>query len=144
MLLFTVTVIILGYSLHISLKSNMSELVEERLYDQVTMTKGIIKELRERKYQDEEIQKIIRKSIYRDEKEYPENLKYKIAGKGFLYIFDNTGKLIVHPAFEGKNMIEESKVFRDIFEKKEGIIKYISPKTGTFKIAAIQTIEDNG
>lgn len=72
------------------------------------------------------------------------NYKMKLDGKGFTFILDKTGNLLVHPVYEGKNLTEENKDFKRIFEEKNGMLKYISPKTGTMKITLYEYNESTG
>ncbi len=72
------------------------------------------------------------------------NYKMKLDGKGFTFIMDNTGNLLVHPVYEGKNLTLENKDFEQIFKEKNGMLKYISPKTGTMKITLFEYNEATG
>lgn len=66
------------------------------------------------------------------------NYKMKLDGNGFTFIMDKTGKLIVHPVYEGENLTSKNKDFKRILDEKNGMLKYISPKTGTMKITLFE------
>jgi methyl-accepting chemotaxis protein-2 (aspartate sensor receptor) len=53
----------------------------------------------------------------------------KVGKTGYMYVLDGKGTLIVHPALEGKNIIDSKdskgrEFIKEILEKKEGIIFY--------------------
>lgn len=53
----------------------------------------------------------------------------KILNSGYFYVMDKTGNLILHPTLEGKNLadmqdLDGKFVFKEILEKKDGLIKY--------------------
>lgn len=53
----------------------------------------------------------------------------KILHSGYFYVMDKTGKLIQHPTLEGKNLAEMQDldgrfIFKEILEKKDGVLKY--------------------
>ncbi len=122
-----------GGTVYIYLKQNTEALVVERLGDQVKSMTAVIKQYEKMGYSETETRDILRDMLY-DDKEFPKNLKVKQAGKGFIFILDSNGTNIVHPALEGKNLVEKKKGFKKIFNEKNGMDKYISPKNGEWKI----------
>jgi methyl-accepting chemotaxis protein len=74
-----------------------------------------------------------------------ETLKDKISsvivGKdGFMFLVNTDGDLVLHPKAQGENWAHEPYI-QEIISKKEGYIRYISPKTGTYKIASFSPID---
>ena len=72
------------------------------------------------------------------------NYNMSLDGKGFAFILDQTGDLVLHPVYEGENLTQDNKAFKKIFEEKNGVQKYISPKTGTMKITVYKYHEKTG
>ena len=70
------------------------------------------------------------------------NYNMKLDGDGFTFIMDKTGNLIVHPVYEGENLTSKNKDFKKIVDEKNGMLKYISPKTGTMKITMYEYNDD--
>ncbi len=120
-------------TVYIYLNQNTEALVVERLGDQVKSMSAVIKQYEKMGYSEDDTRDILRNMLY-DDKEFPKNLKVKQAGKGFIFILDSKGKNIVHPALEGKNLVEKKKGFKKIFTEKNDMDKYISPKNGEWKI----------
>ena len=55
--------------------------------------------------------------------------KQKILDTGYYYILDSSGTLVLHPFTEGKNLLEATdadgnKIFKEMIEKKDGIVDY--------------------
>ncbi len=125
--------IAVGGTVYIYLKQNTEALVAERLGDQVKSMTAVIKQYEKMGYSEAETRDILKNMLY-DDKEFPKNLKVKQAGKGFIFILDSKGTNIIHPALEGKNLVEKKKGFKKIFTEKNGMDKYISPKNGEWKI----------
>ena len=69
------------------------------------------------------------------------NKKIKIGQTGFLFVTDSRGKMVIHKKVQGKNWIKKPHIKR-IVEMKNGYHRYISPKTGTHKIAAFHYIPE--
>lgn len=63
------------------------------------------------------------------------NKKIVVGKKGFIFIVDPKGNMLVHKKVEGKNWSKKPHI-KKIMTEKNGFHRYISPKTGTWKIAA--------
>jgi len=70
------------------------------------------------------------------------NYNMKLDGDGFTFIMDKAGNLIVHPVYEGENLTAKNQDFKRIRDEKNGMLKYVSPKTGTVKITLFEYNED--
>ncbi len=67
-----------------------------------------------------------------------------IIGKsGFIFIADSLGNLLVHKKAPGENWANKPHI-KEIITKKEGRIRFLSPKTNTYKIASFRPLEDFG
>lgn len=141
-ILLTIYTILLLYVFNQSITSNVTALIEERLTNQVELVNEMIESAYNQGYSEEEIISLVKDSMYNQKDEYPENLNIDLAGKGFIFVFDGAGEFIIHPAFEGTNKVEENASFKKIFTEKDGVYTYISPKTGTQKIASYQSVKD--
>lgn len=60
---------------------------------------------------------------------------------GYVYIIDESGKLLVHPKKEGKSLKGKSYAEHIIHDKKGGLFEYTSATTGQEKIVAYRFIE---
>lgn len=69
------------------------------------------------------------------------NKKITLGEKGFLFIVDLKGNMIVHKKVQGQNWFQKSFI-KSIIAKKNGTHRYLSPKTGTYKVAAFKLIPD--
>jgi len=141
-ILLTIYTVLLLYVFNQSITSNVTALIEERLTNQVELVNEMIESAYNQGYSEEEIISLVKDSMYNQKDEYPENLNIDLAGKGFIFVFDGAGEFIIHPAFEGTNKVEENASFKKIFTEKDGVYTYISPKTGTQKIASYQSVKD--
>ncbi len=63
------------------------------------------------------------------------NKKLNIGRTGFFMVLDSKGKMVIHRKVQGKDWSKKSFV-KEIIHKKNGFYRYISPKTGTWKIVA--------
>lgn len=140
-ILLTIYTVVLLFVFNESITTNVTQLIEERLTQQVELVNEIAESAYNKGYTEEEIIAIIKDSMYNLDEAYPSNLNIDLAGKGFIFVFNKNGDFIIHPVFEGENKIEENQSFKKIFTEKDGVYSYISPKTGTQKIAAYQSIE---
>jgi len=69
------------------------------------------------------------------------NKEITIGKKGFIFVVDLEGNLIVHKKAQGKNWISKPHI-KHIVETRNGYYRYLSPKTGTYKVAAFRFCED--
>ena len=65
------------------------------------------------------------------------NKKITIGKTGFLFIVDSKGKMVVHKKAQGQNWLKKSFI-RYFVDHKNGYLRYLSPKTNTYKVAAFQ------
>ena len=63
------------------------------------------------------------------------NKKILIGKTGFLFVVDTTGKMIIHRKVQGKNWGDKPHI-KKIIQQKNGYLRYKSPKTKTYKVAA--------
>ena len=63
------------------------------------------------------------------------NKKIKIGRTGFLFVVDGKGKLVIHKKAQGENWFKKPHI-NHIVKQKNGHHRYVSPKTGTYKIAS--------
>ncbi len=133
-IMLSVLAILLSVIMYFEIKKSTEAMVEERLSDQVKNICAVAKEYEKLGYSEKETISILRETFYSSDKEFPKNLKVKIAGKGFSFILDSKGTNVVHPALEGKNLIQKNDGFKKMYEQKNGVQKYISPKNGKWKI----------
>lgn len=129
--------IILGFIVSNELDKNMSTLVEERLTDQVDIVISLMDSLEINGFSEEEIIKNVKNGIFEGD-DFPKNLNIELDGDGFIFIFDQEGKLILHPVYQDENLIEKKEIFKKIFNQKNGIYSYISPNTNTLKVSAFK------
>ncbi|RKY29737.1 MAG: hypothetical protein DRP68_06905 [Candidatus Omnitrophota bacterium] len=64
-----------------------------------------------------------------------------IGKSGFIFIVDTKGNLLIHKKAQGENWASKPHI-REIITKKKGKIRFISPKTHTYKIASFKYLED--
>lgn len=58
-----------------------------------------------------------------------------IGKKGFMFVVENSGNMLIHKKVQGKNWMNKPHIHH-IIQTQNGFHRYISPKTGTYKIAA--------
>ena len=64
-----------------------------------------------------------------------------IGKSGFIFIVDTKGNLLIHKKAPGENWADKPHI-KEIITKREGRIRYISPKTHTYKIASYKYLKD--
>jgi methyl-accepting chemotaxis protein len=69
------------------------------------------------------------------------NEKLKIGERGFIFVIDPKGNLLVHKKYEGENWMDKSYI-QQIANEKNGDIRYLSPATNTYKVACFRYFED--
>ncbi len=67
------------------------------------------------------------------------NQKINIGRTGFFMVLNSRGQMVVHRKVQGKNWSKKSFV-KEIIKNKNGFHRYISPKTGTWKIVAYKYV----
>lgn len=65
------------------------------------------------------------------------NKRVSVGKRGFFFIVDTDGTLYVHKKAQGKNWSDKGYI-KKILKKKNGTIRYLSPKTNTYKIASFK------
>ncbi len=65
------------------------------------------------------------------------NKKINIGKTGFLFIVDSKGEFVLHRKVQGKNWSKKPFIAK-MLQEKNGTLRYKSPKTGTWKVAAYQ------
>jgi len=68
------------------------------------------------------------------------NQSIVIGKKGFLFVIDTKGNMIIHRKVQGENWANKSYI-KHIIKKRNGFLRYKSPKTGTYKVAAFTYFE---
>jgi len=68
------------------------------------------------------------------------NKKITIGKQGFIFVIDTHGNLIFHRKKQGENWKDKPHI-KEILEKKNGRIRYLSPVTHTYKIASFKYIK---
>ena len=69
------------------------------------------------------------------------NEKVKIGKTGFIFVVDPKGNLLVHKKAEGKNWADKPYI-KKIIERKNGVLRYLSPVTKTYKLAAFRFFKE--
>ena len=64
-----------------------------------------------------------------------------IGEKGFIFITDSKGNLLIHKKAAGENWANKPHI-KEIITKKQGNLRFLSPKTNTYKIASFEYLED--
>ena len=134
-------VIFMGLSflfLYREINIKMEKIIEKEIEDKMERVSSIATQLTESGVERDKIIEVIKRSSYSKEQKFPDNITTKLTGDGFVFVIDEAGNMLSHPLFEGKNLIESNKDFLKITQKKDGIIKYISPKTKTMKITVFR------
>ncbi len=65
------------------------------------------------------------------------NKKISIGKSGFLFIVNSKGKMVIHKKAQGKTWLEKPFI-RYFVDHKNGYLRYLSPQTNTYKVAAFQ------
>lgn len=60
---------------------------------------------------------------------------------GFIFVVDSEGNLLIHKKSEGENWGNKPHI-KEILERKNGTLRYLSPKTKTYKLAAFRYLEE--
>ena len=136
LLIFILSFIFIGYITYINVSQSFEEVIGEGLTDQVEITKEYLQILDEEYDSKDKIIEKLRQANY--------NLEGNLDGDGFLFVMDKEGKLLVHPVYEGENKTEDSAAFQKMYENKNSIVSYISPKTNTKKITSSKVYEPFG
>ncbi|HRW62858.1 MAG TPA: methyl-accepting chemotaxis protein [Bacteroidales bacterium] len=117
-----------------SVNKKMEEIIIKNLTENINITRSYIESLSNVCQNKDDLLKSLRDANY----------NMKLDGEGFAFIMDKTGTLILHPVYEGKNLTSENKDFKKILDEKNGMQKYISPKTGTMKITLYEYNDKTG
>ncbi|MGM0438389.1 MAG: methyl-accepting chemotaxis protein [Bacillota bacterium] len=136
LLIFILSFVFIGYITYMNVSQSFEEVIGEGLTDQVEITREYIKILDEEYESKDKIIEKLREANY--------NLEGNLDGEGFIFIMDEEGELLVHPVYEGENKTKDSEAFQKMYENKNSIVSYISPKTGTKKIASSKVYEPYG
>lgn len=68
------------------------------------------------------------------------NEQITVGKTGFIFVIDPKGDLLIHKKAGGKNWADKPYI-KKILEKENGYLRYLSPKTKTYKIAAFRFFE---
>ena len=124
MSLVTVSLLFCTISLFVSnliiTKKSMQQIVESDLNKMVYIVLHMLET--NKNINLDRIKKIFNKSIV-------------IGQKGFIFVVDTDGNMVIHKKVQGKNWANKPHI-KKIIQQKNGFLRYISPKTGTYKIAA--------
>jgi len=101
-------------------QKSMQHIVESDLNNMVHIVSYMLET--EKNINVDSITKIFNKSII-------------IGQKGFIFVVDTDGNMVIHKKVQGKNWANKPHI-KKIIEQKDGFLRYISPKTGTYKVAA--------
>jgi methyl-accepting chemotaxis protein len=69
------------------------------------------------------------------------NEQITIGKTGFIFVVDPEGNFIIHKKAEGKNWGAKPHI-KEILERKNGVLRYLSPMTKTYKLAAFRFFKD--
>ena len=69
------------------------------------------------------------------------NERVKIGKTGFVFVVDGKGNLVIHKKAQGKNWAQKPHIAHMVAERT-GYHRYLSPKTGTWKVAAYRYLPD--
>ena len=69
------------------------------------------------------------------------NEQITIGKTGFIFVLDPEGNLLAHKKAEGKNWSTKPHI-KKILERKNGVLRYLSPMTKTYKLAAFRSLEE--
>jgi len=65
------------------------------------------------------------------------NEQITIGKTGFIFVIDTKGNLLIHKKVEGKNWADKHHI-KEIIERKNGFLRYLSPETHTYTLAAFR------
>ncbi len=69
------------------------------------------------------------------------NEEITVGQTGFIFVVDPEGNLLIHKKAEGENWGNKPHI-KEILERKDGTLRYLSPKTKTYKLAAFRYLEE--
>jgi methyl-accepting chemotaxis protein len=69
------------------------------------------------------------------------NEQITLGKTGFIFVVDPKGNLLIHKKAEGKNWSAKPHI-KTILERKNGVLRYISPLTKTYKLAAFRYFKE--
>ncbi|MCD6162172.1 MAG: methyl-accepting chemotaxis protein, partial [candidate division Zixibacteria bacterium] len=69
------------------------------------------------------------------------NEKITVGKTGFIFVVDPEGNLLIHKKAEGENWGNKPHI-KEILKRKNGTMRYLSPKTNTYKLAAFRYLEE--
>ena len=69
------------------------------------------------------------------------NEQITIGKTGFIFVVDPKGNLLVHKKAEGKNWSAKPHI-KEIMERKNGVLRYLSPVTKTYKLSAFRYFKE--
>ncbi|MBD3222015.1 hypothetical protein GF314_12320 [bacterium] len=67
------------------------------------------------------------------------NERVEIGRTGFLFVVDSGGELVIHKKAQGENWVKKPHIAH-IVRERNGYHRYLSPKTGTYKVAAFREV----
>ena len=69
------------------------------------------------------------------------NKEVSTGKSGFIFVVDLKGNMVIHKKAQGKNWITKPHI-KHIVETKNGYLRYLSPKTKTYKVAAFRYCDE--
>ena len=69
------------------------------------------------------------------------NKQITLGKTGFIFVVDPEGNMLIHKKAEGKNWAAKPHI-KQIIEKKNGVLRYLSPVTKTYKLAAFRFFKE--
>ncbi|MGM0509480.1 MAG: methyl-accepting chemotaxis protein [Fusobacteriota bacterium] len=123
-------------------KISLENLVIEELGDKLNLVMNNMKSMSQKGLSKDDIVEVTKNSMYSSKNDFPDNIKIDLSGDGFIFILEGDGNFLVHPVYEGENLVDSSEGFKNIVEKQNGISKYSSPKTGEIKITVYKYYEE--
>jgi len=69
------------------------------------------------------------------------NEQITVGKTGFIFVVDPEGNLLIHKKAEGENWRNKPHI-KEILERKDGTLRYLSPETKTYKLAAFRYLEE--
>ncbi len=125
-----IPMILMVYFLFYSFKDAISDTVYSDLESLVEINTAFAEKLLESGENREELLNELR-PLY--------NSQIIIGETGFIFCVDLSGNLVVHKKVEGENWKDKGFISH-IIDQKNGFHRYISPKTGTYKLAAFRQL----